>query len=166
MSLNNTLFAGLLAGAALLPTLASAEMMIHDPSARASGAMAQSGAAFMEITNAGDTDDRLIAVASDVAERVELHTHVMENDVMRMVEVEEGFPIAAGETILLERGGKHVMFLGLTRALAQGDEVEVTLTFEAAGDIMVTIPVDNERQPAMGHGQGGHGHGQGQRTDG
>lgn len=153
MSLKTTLLAG---ACALLPTFAIAEMMVHDPYARAAGAMARSGAAFMEITNGGDADDRLIAVASDVAERVELHMHIMENEVMRMVHAEDGFAIAAGETILLERGGKHVMFLGLTRALSQGDEIEVTLTFEDAGDVTVTIPVDNERMPAaMGHGSGG-----------
>lgn len=155
MSLKSTLLAG---ACALLPTFALAEMTVHDPYARAAGAMARSGAAFMEITNTGATDDRLIAVASDVAERAELHTHVMENDVMRMVEAEEGFPVAAGETILLERGGKHVMFLGLTRVLSQGDEIEVTLTFEGAGDVTVTIPVDNERMPAeMGEGVQGSG---------
>jgi hypothetical protein len=53
----------------------------------------------------------------------------------------------------------HVMFLGLNRPLTQGDEVEVTLTFEQAGEVTVTIPVDNERMPAgMGHGMQ-HGHG-------
>jgi len=124
------------------------------------GAMARSGAAFMQITNTGDADDRLVAAASDVAERVELHTHIMDGDVMRMVEVEEGFAVTAGETIALERGGMHVMFLGLTRVLEQGDEIEVTLTFEEAGEMTVTIPVDNERMPAeTGHGmQHGHGH--------
>jgi copper(I)-binding protein len=155
MSLKTTLLAGAFA---LAPTLAAAEMTIGDPYARAAGAMARSGAAFMEITNAGTQDDRLLAAASDVAERVELHTHVMDGDVMRMVEMEEGFPIPAGESVLLERGGKHVMFLGLTRSLATGDEVELTLTFEEAGEMVVTIPVDNERMPArMGHGHGSDG---------
>ena len=74
----------------------------------------------MQITNTGDADDRLVAAASDVAERVELHTHIMDGDVMRMVEVEEGFAVTAGETIALERGGMHVMFLGLTRVLEAG----------------------------------------------
>jgi len=157
MSLKTALLAGAFA---LLPSLAIAEMMVDDPYARAAGAMARSGAAFMQITNTGDADDRLVAAASDVAERVELHTHIMDGDVMRMVEVEEGFAVTAGETIALERGGMHVMFLGLTRVLEQGDEIKVTLTFEEAGEMTVTIPVDNERMPAeTGHGmQHGHGH--------
>lgn len=157
MSLKTAIFAG---ACALLPNIAIADMMVHDPYARAASPVAQSGAAFMEIMNIGDTDDRLIAAASDVAERVELHTHIMDGDVMRMVHVEDGFAVPAGESIVLERGGMHVMFLGLTRSLEQGDEVEVTLSFEDAGEMRVMIPVDNERMPsAMGHGHGGHGHG-------
>jgi copper(I)-binding protein len=159
MSLKTALLAG---ACALLPLAAIAEMRVDDPYARAAGAMARSGAAFMQITNDGASDDRLVAAASDVANRVELHTHVVDGDVMRMVHVEEGFAIPAGETISLQRGGMHVMFMGLTRGLEQGDEIEVTLTFEQAGDMVITIPVDNERMPEtmgggmqMRHGQSG-----------
>jgi copper(I)-binding protein len=158
MSLKTALLAG---ACALFPATGFAQIAIEDGYARAAGPTAISGAAFMRIVNAGDTGDRLIAVASDAAERVELHTHVMDGDVMRMVHVEEGFAVPAGGSIALERGGMHVMFLGLTRPFAQGDGVEVVLTFEEAGEIAVTIPVDNARMPGevggTGHGHGGHG---------
>ena len=146
------------AAAALLATAAQAEIMVKDPYARVSTANAASGAAFMGLMNTGPEDDRLIAVRSDVAERVELHTHLQDaNGVMRMVEVEDGFVVPAGGMAMLQRGGDHVMFLGLTRPLAHGDSVDVTLVFEKAGEIAVTIPVDLERKPAGGHA---HGHGQ------
>jgi copper(I)-binding protein len=151
----------LLAGVcALSPNLAAADMTLSDAYARAASAMAQSGAAFMAITNQSDTDDRVLSASSDVADRVELHTHINDDGVMRMVHVEDGFAVGAGETIMLQRGGMHVMFLGLTRSLAHGDEVDVTLTFETADPVTITIPVDLERQPGdggMGHGTAGHG---------
>lgn len=161
MSFKSTLLAGVAALSFALPAFADG-IMIHDPYARASASMSQSGAAFMEIMNQTDTDDRLIDARSDVAERVELHTHQEDaNGVMRMVHVEEGFAIPAGETHALARGGDHVMFLGLTRELAQGDEIELTLVFENAGDVTVTVPVDLERNPMrqqmQGHGQMNHG---------
>lgn len=159
MSLKTTLFAGALA---LVPALASAHMVIEDPYARASTPNAISGAAFMSIFNHSDQDDRVIAATSDISERVELHTHIQDaQGVMRMVEVEDGFAVAAGETIRLERGGMHVMFLGLRQPLLQGDEVEVTLQFEHADPVTVMIPVDLERQPGHGaHGNhGAHDHG-------
>jgi hypothetical protein len=161
MSFKTTLFAGALA---LVPTFAMAQMVVEDPYARAASAAAISGAAFMAIMNPTDTDDRVVSAASDIAERVELHTHIQTDEgVMRMVHVEDGFAIAAGETIMLERGGMHVMFLGLRQPLLQGDSVEVTLSFEHAAPLTVTIPVDLERQPAhgamgtMNHGAMDHG---------
>ncbi len=111
--------------------------------------MAKSGAAFMQIVNNGAEDDRLINAASDVAMRVELHTHKEGADgVMQMLHVPEGFAIPAGETHALARGGDHVMFMGLKRALADGDMVTVTLTFEKAGDITIDVPVDLQRADA------------------
>jgi copper(I)-binding protein len=49
----------------------------------------------------------------------------------------------------LKRGGDHVMFMGLTRSLEHGDMIEVTLTFEHAGDVTMTVPIDLERQDKM-----------------
>ena len=165
MSFKATLLA---AAIAALPTLAAAHMVIEDAYARAASPVARSGAAFMTIFNHSDRDDRLISVTSAAAERLELHTHIEgEGGVMRMVHVEEGFPIAAGETITLERGGRHVMLLGLTNPLVQGEEIEIIFTFEHADPVVHVITIDNERQPdPAGHGgmqmqHGGEGHGEG-----
>ena len=144
-------FALVAATAALfaLPSFADT-ITINDAYARVASPMAQSGAAFMGIQNSGTEDDRLIAARSDVAQRVELHTHIADGDIMRMVEVEEGFEIPAGNTHMLERGGHHVMFMGLNRRLSHGDEVAVTLVFEKAGEMDVIIPVDLERNDVTG----------------
>lgn len=143
------------------PVLAADGIHVDDPYARVMGASAKSGAAFMVIMNPTAEDDRLVKASSDVAERVELHTHISDaQGNMKMVEVEEGFAIPAGGMHALERGGDHVMFLGLTRSLAHGDVVNVTLTFEKAGDVTVEIPVDLERKPnANAHGGHGQMHG-------
>ncbi len=164
MSLIKTLGAACVAFTFALPAFAESLIVIEDPYARAAGKGAMAGAAFMTIVNAGDEDDRLIAARSDISKRVELHTHIEDDaGVMRMVEVEEGFPIAAGETHMLKRGGDHVMFMGLHGNMEHGTTVTVTLVFEKAGEMTVEIPVDLERKPmhGMGHGQGhgqGHGH--------
>lgn len=152
MSLKPLFFAG---ACALLPTFAAAEMLVADAYARAASPLAQSGAAFMALTNTGTADDRLLAAASDVAERVELHTHIMDGDVMRMRAVEGGIPVPAGETVLLQRGGLHVMLIGLRGPLEQGAEIALSLTFETAGAVDLSVPVDNLRMPGqMDHGAG------------
>jgi copper(I)-binding protein len=150
MSLKNTLLAAGAAVAFALPAFAGSVISIEDAYARAAGATAVAGAAFFVIHNTGDEDDRLVAAESDIAKRVELHTHIAGDDgVMKMVEVPEGFPVPAGGMHMLQRGGDHVMFMGLNAPLEQGDTVNVTLVFEQAGRIDVAIPVDNERAPAM-----------------
>ena len=156
MSTKTTLFAGLLA---LLPGFASAHVVIEDAYARVSSAMAQSGAVFMTIYNHNDFPEVLTGASSDVAARVELHTHIQDSaGVMRMVEVDGGIPMAADETVMLERGGLHVMLLGLTRTLEHGDSFTLTLEFQNSDPITIEVPVDLERMPS--HGTGGMQHGQ------
>lgn len=146
--------------AALTASSALADITIEDPYARASTMMSKSGAIFMVIHNSGDTDDRVIAASVDAADKAELHTHKEDaNGVMRMMEVEDGFPVPAGGMHALKRGGDHVMMLGLTRSLDQDDVVSLTLTLENAGDITVEVPVDLNRKPMHGGGQGQMNHG-------
>jgi copper(I)-binding protein len=140
------------------------KMMVMDPYARSSTMMSATGAAFMTLMNKTDQDDRLIDAKSDIAERVELHTHIEDaNGVMQMREVEDGFAVPAGGMHELARGGDHIMFLGLKTGLKQGDMIPLTLVFEKAGEIVVEVPVDLERKPA--HGQMKHMQGQ-SGTDG
>ncbi|MDG1430736.1 MAG: copper chaperone PCu(A)C [Paracoccaceae bacterium] len=138
------------------PTLA--EIIVSDPYARSSGPLAKSGAAFLMIENTSDQDDRLIGVTSDIAKRTELHTH-LENEmgVMSMLHAEDGFVVLAGAYTKLNRGGKHVMFMGLNTAMEQGNEFTITLIFRDAGEITVTIPVDLERKPMESMGEMNHG---------
>ena len=133
----------------LLGSLASAqEIKITDAYARSAGNMAKSGAAFFVIENLTGTEDRLMEVWSDAAKRVQLHTHVKGDDgVMKMRHVEQGFVIPAQGQHALERGGDHIMFMGLVTPWEDGDVLNVTLHFEKAGDVPVAIPVDQNRNP-------------------
>ncbi|MGH1577357.1 copper chaperone PCu(A)C [Planktotalea sp.] len=158
MSFTSKFFAAALAVSVALPAFADG-IMIKDAYARTSMKGAKTGAAFMQIMNHSGTDDRLIDAKSSIAKKVELHTHEdMGEGVMKMVHVEEGFSIPDGKMHGLARGGDHVMFMGLTQDMNHGDTVEVTLTFEKAGDVVVQIPVDLERQDhgAMKHGDMDH----------
>ncbi len=162
MSFKTTLLAAAAAVSLALPAFAEG-IMVQDPFARVSAKMSNSGAAFMVIQNMTGQDDRLIAAASDVAEKVELHTHIEDaNGIMRMVHVEEGFELPKDGQIMMARGGHHVMFLGLNKQLNNGDVVHVTLTFEKAGNVEIDVPVDLDRMPdhAGGMGQGKMGQGQ------
>lgn len=123
------------------------DITVTDAYVRASGASAKSGAIFMQIENSADTDDRLIAAATPAARKAELHTHIMtDQGVMQMRQVKDGLVIPAHDVHMLARGGDHVMLMGLTGPLAQGDMVELTLTFEKAGKLTLEVPVDMKRK--------------------
>lgn len=144
-------FTAAVAATLMLSAPAMAEMMVKDAYVRSSTPSSPTGAAFMMLMNSGTEDDTLVAASSDVAGRVELHTHIEDaNGVMKMTEIEGGIPVAAGATHMLKRGGDHVMFMGLNGPLEQGAEISVTLTFEKAGDIEIKIPVDHERKADHG----------------
>jgi copper(I)-binding protein len=139
---------GAVATLALAGSVLAGDIKINDAYARSSGAKAKSGAIFMEIMNTGTNDDQLVGVRTTAAKKAELHTHIEDdNGIMKMREVEGGFAIPAGGMHMLARGGDHVMLMGLTGSMVQGDTVELTLEFEQAGEITVTVPVDLERKP-------------------
>jgi len=134
----------LAAAAALMTSPAFADgVTVRDAYARfLPGAM--SGAAFLVIENDSGSDDRLVSAASDAAQRVELHSHTMGSDgTMQMGRIEGGIALPAHSAHALERGGDHVMFMGLTGPA--GDSVTLTLTFEQAGEVTIEVPVDNTR---------------------
>ena len=112
---------------------------ISQPWTRATPATAQSAGGFLTVTNKGTTPDRLIAVRSAVSAKAEVHEVRMENNVMKMRELEKGLEIAPGATVMLKPGGYHIMFMGLKAPIAKDSEIPVTLVFEKAGSIDVAL---------------------------
>lgn len=134
--------AGLIAAAAA-PVFAQTppSISVEQPWARATPAGARTGAAYMTIANKSSTADRLTGAASDVAAKLQIHEMAMVNGVMQMRELADGLPIPAGGSVVLKPGGYHVMLIGLKKPLTAGESFPLTLTFEKAGTISVTVPV-------------------------
>lgn len=99
------------------------------------------GAFYFTVTNNGDEADRLLMIETDAADDLEIHSVVMDNGVMQMSPELDGVEIPAGESLVLEPGGYHVMMIGLTESLLNGEEFTATLHFEHAGEIEITVPI-------------------------
>jgi copper(I)-binding protein len=99
------------------------------------------GAGYLTITNRGTADDTLVSATSPVAGVTQIHEMKMEGDVMKMNEVEGGLVIPAGQSVTLEPGGFHIMFMELKQAFVEGSMVPVTLTFANAGTVEVELMV-------------------------
>jgi copper(I)-binding protein len=115
---------------------------ISHPWTRATPSTAQSGGGFLTVTNKGTTPDRLVAARSGASDRVEIHEMKMDGNVMRMRELEKGLEIPAGATVMLKPGGFHIMFMGLKAPFAKDAKVPVTLVFEKAGSLDITLDVE------------------------
>ncbi|MBC06711.1 copper chaperone PCu(A)C [Thalassospira sp.] len=143
----------------------AADIEVKDAWAKASKGMVRNGAAFFDVINSGDAD-RIVGVRSDLADRTELHTHIMENNVMKMREVQGGVEVPMHGSVHFKPGSYHVMFIGLNKALEEGQKIDITLEFEKAGDIPVTIDVLNTMSMGPNGGAGmGHGMGHGQKQN-
>jgi copper(I)-binding protein len=130
-------------GAATLQAQSSGTIAIEKPFSRATPGGAQVAAGYMTIVNKGAVADRLIAVASPAADKVQVHEMSMDGGVMKMRELPNGLPIEAGKSVSLAPGGYHLMMMGLKAPLKAGDKVPVTLTFEKAGKVDVTLEVQS-----------------------
>lgn len=98
------------------------------------------GAAYLTLANDGEVADRLTAAATDAAEAVEIHETSLDDGSMAMRQV-DSVEVPAGGTAVLEPGGLHLMLVGVTTDLEDGDTVTLTLTFARAGEQTVDAEV-------------------------
>ena len=113
-------------------------LVINQPWSRATAGGAKVGVGYMTITNTGNEPDRLIGGSLPQAGKFELHEMRLENDVMTTRPVPGGIEIKPGQTVKLEPGGYHVMFMELKEPLKQGEVLKGELKFEKAG----TVPIE------------------------
>ena len=131
--------AGLFAGSARAEDVKAGDLVISQPWTRATPGGAKTGGGYLTIENKGSTSDKLVSATADVAGKVEVHEMAMNNGVMTMRPLESGLTIDPGKTVKLAPGGYHLMLMELKNPLKQGDKVPVTLQFERAGRVAVTL---------------------------
>ncbi len=135
------------------PALAevSNNLVIDNAFARSAIKDQRNSAVFMQITNQGEHAE-LVSASSDAAKVVELHTHVNDSGVMRMRKIDK-IDLPSNQTVVLEPGGLHIMFIGLLRDLNVGESVDVDLGFSDGSHQLISVPIHRVMmKPAMkGH---------------
>jgi hypothetical protein len=115
--------------------------------ARATPGTLKTGAAYFTVDNTGGASDRLMSVATTVAESASLHEEKMDGGMMTMRPLGP-VTIEPGKSLTLKPGGDHLMLEGLKKPLKEGDHFSLTLTFEKAGARQVDVAVG--KAAAMG----------------
>lgn len=117
-----------------------ADIEIEGAYARASIPNVPNSAAFFVIKNNSDKDIAITSANSDIAEKNELHTHIKENQMMKMMKIEK-LVVPAKSSLELKSGGDHVMLMGLKKELKAGDEISLELSFSDGDKKSIKVPV-------------------------
>ena len=149
---------GLLGASAYAQEVKAGDLVITQAWSRATPGGAKIAGGFLTIENKGTAPDRLTAVSGDIAGKVEIHEMAMNNGVMTMRPLDKGLTIEPGKTVKLAPGGYHLMMFDLKGPLKQGEKVPVTLEFEKAGKVNLSLDVQGVGAQAPGgmEHSGGH----------
>jgi copper(I)-binding protein len=147
--------AALLAAPARAQEVKAGDLVITQAWTRATPNGAKIGGGYLTIENKGAVADRLIGGSADIAGKVEVHEMAMNNDVMTMRPLDKGLAIDPGKTVKLAPGGLHLMMFDLKGPLKQGDKLPVTLEFEKAGKVTVSLDVEGIGAKGPGGSSGG-----------
>jgi periplasmic copper chaperone A len=131
---------GLMASPAVSADFAAKGLKIGHPWTRPA-ALGGTGAGYMTVTNSGKAADTLVGIETAAARSAGVHRSAMNGQVMSMRPL-PALAIAAGQTVSLKPGGDHIMMVGLTRALSQGEQIPITLVFQKAGRIHIALTVE------------------------
>jgi periplasmic copper chaperone A len=146
----------LLGAPAQAEDIKAGDLVISQAWSRATPSGAKVAGGYLTIENKGSSPDRLVGGSGNVAGKLEVHEMTTENGVMKMRPLEKGLVIEPGKTVKLTPGGYHLMMFDLKNPLKQGDKVPVTLEFEKAGKVTLSLDVQAVGAQAPAGDHGGH----------
>lgn len=150
------MFAAVMAAPVRAEDVKAGDLLITQAWSRQTPAGAKVAGGYLTIENKGAAPDRLVSGSAAIAGRIEIHEMAMDGGIMKMRPLDKGLAIEPGKTVKLAPGGYHVMLMDLKGQLKQGDKVPVTLQFEKAGKVNLTLDVQGVGAQAPGGDHSGH----------
>lgn len=138
------------AGASTAPFAATtASLEITDAWIRATPPGADVAAGYFTVRNTGTSDLRIVDLKSPLAAAVRIDALRNEGGRLRMVAMDAGLPVKAGETLVLMPGAIHLMLTGITATFTDGMSVPLTLSLDDGSELALSVPVQSTH--AGGH---------------
>jgi copper(I)-binding protein len=104
---------------------------------------AKMAAGYPRLRNTSAAPIKVVAVKTSASAKAELHTHRLDNGVMKMRKVDD-VVVDAGAEIVFAPGGLHIMIMGLSTPIAEHSAVRVTFTLSDGSTIEGSLPVSKE----------------------
>lgn len=128
----------------------STKLVVENGYARESIPGTSISSAYMTIKNLSAKNIRLIAAASAVSERIEIHQHTMSDGLMRMRQ-RDYVEISAQNNIVFQPSGFHLMIFDLKQPLKAKENIIITLSFDDQSSIDVNYTVQGLKQKKHEH---------------
>ncbi|MFQ3236680.1 MAG: copper(I)-binding protein [Paraglaciecola sp.] len=122
-----------------------ANLMVSNASVRLLPPSLPNTSAYFSVKNTAEHDIILVSAQTDIAQKAELHNHVMQGQMMRM-ERQDLVTIGPGQTVNFEPGGLHMMIFGLKTPLKKAQSVKLSLLTQG-GDIITFNAIVTEPKP-------------------
>ena len=123
---------------------AAAQVTVKDAWVRGTVPAQTATGAFMTITSREDA--KLVGANSTIAAMTEIHQSTMKDGVSHMHAV-ESVALPAGKAVKLETGGYHMMLMGLSKPVAAGQKVPITLEIVDAKGKRAKVEVQADVRP-------------------
>jgi copper(I)-binding protein len=125
-------------------------LMAHEPWSRPLAPGATVAAGYMHLMNHTTQQETLVGARADGVGRIELHDMAEVDGVMQMRPIEGGVPLVVDGMAAFQPGGKHLMFIDVTRTWNEGDVVPVTLVFESGTEAVINVVVTASKGESSG----------------
>lgn len=136
----------------LLPVMGhAADLKVEDAIVPMAPPTATVHAAFMSLTNTGSTPAQIVGVSAEGYAMAHLHKTVIEDGVASMQPVHM-IEIGAGQSVMFEHGGLHVMLMKPENPASAGDDVSISFQLADGTSVPVSAKI-----MSMKHMHGGHG---------
>jgi copper(I)-binding protein len=109
---------------------------------------------YFDLLNGTHKNIKLTKVTGEISDRIEIHEHITVESMMRMRRVDNGIPLPADKMVIFKPHGYHIMIMGLTKAIDEGDIVEVTLHFDDGQTKDVAAKAMKPAQKKVQHNHG------------
>jgi copper(I)-binding protein len=125
-------------------------LMAHEPWSRPLAPGATVAAGYMHLMNHTTQPETLVGARAEGVGRIELHDMAEVDGVMQMRPIEGGVPLVVDGMAAFQPGGKHLMFIDVTRSWNEGDVVPVTLVFESGTEAVIDFAVTTSKGESSG----------------
>ena len=102
-------------------------------------------AAYFEIENQNNFDDKLLSVDGDISKNIQIHNTIMQNGIMKMFKIDDGIELKKNSNFKFEQGKYHIMIMDIVNGVKKTNHY-LNLNFERSKKIKINFETISFKQ--------------------